>query len=38
MRYVWESRFGDILVEVRSGQVFVNGQQVEPAPAGEAQP
>ena len=32
LRYVWESRFGDILIEVRGGQVYVNGQAVEPAP------
>jgi hypothetical protein len=30
MRHVWESRFGSILIEVRCGQVFVNGSLVEP--------
>ena len=29
LRYVWHSRFGDMLVEVRDGQSFVNGQRVE---------
>jgi len=29
-RYVWESRFGQILIEVTEGQAFVNGQPVEP--------
>jgi hypothetical protein len=38
-RYVWQSAFGPILIEVRSGAAFVNGQRVlsmaelrEPAP------
>ena len=31
LRYVWESRFGPMLIEVRNGQAFVNGQLVEPA-------
>ena len=31
LRYVWESRFGPMLIEVRNGQTFVNGQLVEPA-------
>jgi hypothetical protein len=30
-RHVWESRFGTMLIEVRAGQVFVNGSLVEPA-------
>lgn len=30
-RNVWESRFGTMLIEVRAGQVFVNGSRVEPA-------
>ena len=30
-RYVWESRFGAILVEVRDGETFVNGAWVQPA-------
>jgi hypothetical protein len=32
LRYVWESRFGDILIEVREGRAYVNGQAVEPVP------
>jgi hypothetical protein len=30
LRYVFESRFGDILIEVKGGQAFVNGRAVEP--------
>jgi hypothetical protein len=30
-RYVWESRFGHILIEVVGEQAFVNGSRVEPA-------
>jgi hypothetical protein len=30
-RHVWESRFGTMLIEVRAGQVLVNGSPVEPA-------
>ena len=30
LRYVWQSAFGPILVEVRDGRAFVNGQQVTP--------
>jgi len=33
LRYVWESSFGAILVEVKDGSVYVNGQLVEPAHA-----
>ena len=29
-RYVWEGRFGPMLIEVKDGTVFVNGQRVEP--------
>ncbi len=29
-RWVWRSRFGSILIEVVAGEVFVNGQRVEP--------
>ena len=29
LRYVWESRFGAMLIEVRDGRAFVNGQAVE---------
>jgi len=32
-RYVWESRFGPILIEVQGGQAFVNGSRVEPVQA-----
>lgn len=31
LRYVWESRYGPMLIEVRDGRSFVNGQAVEPA-------
>lgn len=27
-RYVWESAFGPMLIEVRDGVAFVNGQRV----------
>lgn len=30
-RYVWESRFGSMLIEVVDGVVYVNGQEVERA-------
>lgn len=30
-RYLWNSRFGPIEVEVRDGQVYVNGEWVRPA-------
>jgi len=30
LRYVWESRYGSILIEVSGSDVFVNGQRVEP--------
>lgn len=33
LRYVWESRFGPMLIEVRDGRTWVNGEPVEPAPA-----
>ncbi|HET7793793.1 MAG TPA: hypothetical protein VFL64_10460 [Rhizobacter sp.] len=29
-RYVWEGRFGAMLIEVRDGHAYVNGQRVEP--------
>jgi len=29
-RYVWEGRFGAMLIEVKEGIVFVNGRRVEP--------
>lgn len=31
LRYVWESWFGSMLIEVREGQVLVNGKVVESA-------
>ena len=31
LRYVWEGRFGAMLIEVRDGVAYVNGQRVEPA-------
>lgn len=31
-RYVWESRWGAMLIEVVADRVFVNGQPVEPHP------
>jgi len=33
LRYVWESWFGSMLIEVREGRVLVNGQVVESAEA-----
>lgn len=30
-RYVWESAFGPILIEVSEGAVFVNGERVQSA-------
>ena len=30
-RYVWDSQFGSILIEVVDGKTFVNGDLVEPA-------
>lgn len=34
-RYVWEGRFGAMLIEVKEGDVFVNGQWVEPQATGD---
>ncbi len=31
LRYVWESRFGPILIEVIGDEVFVNQERVDPA-------
>ncbi|WP_280154490.1 hypothetical protein [Piscinibacter sp. XHJ-5] len=31
LRYVWEGKFGPMLIEVRGGCAYVNGQVVEPA-------
>lgn len=33
LRYVWRSAFGDMLIEVIDGVVYVNGERVEQAPA-----
>ena len=33
VRYVWETRFGEMLIEVVEGFVYVNGDRVEPAMA-----
>lgn len=45
LRYVWEGRFGPMLIEVKDGCAYVNGQPVEPAaddaapaPLGEGAP
>lgn len=29
-RYVWHNRFGAVLIEVKEGVAYVNGQPVEP--------
>jgi hypothetical protein len=29
-RYVWQGRYGPMLIEVIDGEIFVNGQRVEP--------
>ncbi len=31
LRYVWESRFGPMLIEAADGVVLVNGKRVAPA-------
>lgn len=31
LRYVWRGRWGEMLIEVADGSVFVNGERVEPA-------
>ncbi len=33
LRYVWSSEWGDMLIEVRDGVVYVNGRRVDAAPA-----
>lgn len=33
LRYVWESHFGEMLIEVIDDVVYVNGDRVEPAMA-----
>ncbi len=32
LRYVWQHRFGEMLIEVVDGVVKVNGSPVDPAP------
>lgn len=32
VRYVWHGRFGDVLIEVIDGRVFVNGDAVTSMP------
>jgi hypothetical protein len=34
-RWVWHSRYGAMLIEVTGGEIFVNGERVEPHPNGE---
>jgi hypothetical protein len=34
LRYVWESRFGPVLIEVKEGRAYVNGQAVQSAEPG----
>ena len=31
LRYVWQGRFGEMLIEVLDGVAYVNGQRVQPA-------
>ena len=31
LRYVWQHRWGSMLIEVKEGRVFVNGHLVQPA-------
>lgn len=33
LRYVWESRYGEMLIEVVDGIAYVNGDRIEPAMA-----
>lgn len=33
MRYVWQSKFGFMLIEVVGGRIYVDGQLVEPVEA-----
>lgn len=34
LRYLWESKFGPMLIEVKDGQALVNRQVVEPVDVG----
>lgn len=45
LHYVWESKFGPMLIEIRQGKAYVNGQAIEPGepavrglPTAEADP
>ena len=31
LRYVWEGKYGSMLIEVRGGRAYVNGQVVDAA-------
>jgi hypothetical protein len=31
LRYVWAARWGEMLIEVMNGEVYVDGQRVAPA-------
>jgi hypothetical protein len=33
VRYVWENKFGEMLIEVVDGVVYVNGDRIEPSMA-----
>ena len=35
LRYLWEGKFGQMLIEVRDGQAFVNGQAFKRAEPGD---
>lgn len=35
-RYVWEGKFGEMVIEVIDGRAYVNGQAVEPVQATQA--
>jgi hypothetical protein len=38
LRYVWESRFGSMLIEVVDDVAYVNGERVDHAPPGASTP
>ena len=38
LNYVWEGRFGSMLIEVKAGLPYVNGEVVERVVAGKPQP
>jgi hypothetical protein len=35
-RWVWEGRYGRMLIEVAGGEIYVNSQRVEPHPSAES--